>query len=153
MSNSIRFTWEIDNYIITVCDLSLFGAQRRLIREIHRICTDCKRYNQHKYDSYPCLFPFKYPKQMIVFTIRNSNPISAISLNSYCHSIEIKYKKIEKHDVLEFNSDDCCCICLDLQKDTCYIPCGHLCVCYKCSLKITSCPICRIGMIPMKIYK
>ena len=36
-----------------------------------------------------------------------------------------------------------CCVCLDLEVQVVLAPCGHLCLCIKCSDKISRCPICR----------
>ena len=37
-----------------------------------------------------------------------------------------------------------CVVCLDLPRNTCFFPCGHICVCFACSKRISSkCPICR----------
>ncbi|EAL48873.2 zinc finger domain containing protein [Entamoeba histolytica HM-1:IMSS-B] len=36
-----------------------------------------------------------------------------------------------------------CKVCLDNEKNTVFIPCGHICCCYECSKKLSKCPICR----------
>jgi len=43
-----------------------------------------------------------------------------------------------------------CCICLTEDKDSVFIPCGHVCCCESCAKKINdsgqSCPICRASV-------
>lgn len=36
-----------------------------------------------------------------------------------------------------------CVLCFDEQKDTVFIPCGHLACCRSCSKQVSKCPICR----------
>jgi hypothetical protein len=36
-----------------------------------------------------------------------------------------------------------CLICLDLEKDTIFYPCGHYYCCDNCAKKIKECPVCR----------
>ncbi|XP_025405953.1 E3 ubiquitin-protein ligase LRSAM1-like isoform X2 [Sipha flava] len=36
-----------------------------------------------------------------------------------------------------------CIVCMEKQFDVLFIPCGHLCCCWKCSEKLTLCPMCR----------
>ncbi|ELP87739.1 inhibitor of apoptosis 1, diap1, putative [Entamoeba invadens IP1] len=36
-----------------------------------------------------------------------------------------------------------CRICLENQKNTVFIPCGHICSCSECASKLDKCPICR----------
>ena len=36
-----------------------------------------------------------------------------------------------------------CVICLDAKKSRACIPCGHVCVCERCAVPLTSCPVCR----------
>ncbi|CAH0547478.1 unnamed protein product [Brassicogethes aeneus] len=40
------------------------------------------------------------------------------------------------------NTTDCV-ICLDLECQIIFVPCGHLCCCSQCSTMITECPMCR----------
>ena len=39
--------------------------------------------------------------------------------------------------------DDTCCICMDRAKNCFFRPCGHVCVCMRCSPACTHCPLCR----------
>jgi len=36
-----------------------------------------------------------------------------------------------------------CKVCMCNEKNTVFIPCGHICCCYDCSQKLEKCPICR----------
>ena len=36
-----------------------------------------------------------------------------------------------------------CVVCLDKEKDTILVPCGHFCVCKRCAAQLSSCPMCR----------
>lgn len=40
--------------------------------------------------------------------------------------------------------DKLCVVCFDDMKQYAIVPCGHLCVCKKCSNQLTYCPICRV---------
>jgi hypothetical protein len=58
------------------------------------------------------------------------------------------------------DEDNLCKVCLDEEKDTLIMPCGHLCVCKDCSIMLKEknplCPMCRqaIGsLIPIKRKK
>ncbi|XP_072379383.1 E3 ubiquitin-protein ligase LRSAM1-like isoform X1 [Diabrotica undecimpunctata] len=37
-----------------------------------------------------------------------------------------------------------CVICLDLECQIIFVPCGHLCCCCECSVPISDCPLCRV---------
>ena len=52
------------------------------------------------------------------------------------------------------DSENCCIICMDLQKDHALIPCGHVCFCTVCyKLNFISCPICNVKIHSiLKIY-
>lgn len=45
--------------------------------------------------------------------------------------------------IYESNEDNDCIICLDIQKNTILVPCGHYILCTTCSNKISICPLCR----------
>ncbi|KAL7722654.1 Zinc finger domain containing protein [Entamoeba marina] len=36
-----------------------------------------------------------------------------------------------------------CKVCLCNEKNTVFIPCGHICCCFECSEKLSICPVCR----------
>jgi len=58
---------------------------------------------------------------------------------------EILEMNIEVQKIIQKKSFKCndCVICLDQPKEIMLIPCNHMCVCSKCSQKVTICPICR----------
>jgi len=39
-----------------------------------------------------------------------------------------------------------CCVCLDKRIQVVVIPCGHACMCRKCSFRVTKCPVCRLDI-------
>jgi len=45
-----------------------------------------------------------------------------------------------------FHSQECV-ICLDKKCDIIFLPCGHLCSCSSCQQGVSSCPLCRTGII------
>ena len=55
--------------------------------------------------------------------------------------------KLEKAEVKVVPDDDTktptCSVCLENERNCVLLPCVHECVCSKCCLKITICPICR----------
>ena len=51
----------------------------------------------------------------------------------------------EKSDV----DNHVCSICLEEPRDIVFLPCGHICVCSKCSEMVEKCPVCR-GRIDSK---
>ncbi|CDG72862.1 Inhibitor of apoptosis 3 iap-3 [Spodoptera exigua multiple nucleopolyhedrovirus] len=46
--------------------------------------------------------------------------------------------------LLENDQDDALCkICFDRRRNMCFVPCGHVIACEKCSCSIEKCPLCR----------
>ena len=85
----------------------------------------------------------------------------------YRKEITQKFQRIGKKDIILCNGkDDCfdeekqllgnekeeerkmCKICYENKKNSVFIPCGHICSCFECALKLEECPLCR-----MKIEK
>lgn len=80
-------------------------------------------------------------------------------------SLEITEKDIKyiQPNLSENESDGCknesneCCVCLESKKNVLILPCGHICLCIKCSWELKTkngvCPICR-GKITnlMKVF-
>ncbi len=57
------------------------------------------------------------------------------------------YTNIKVYEI-DNNEDNDCCICMDVEKDVVFAPCGHYCCCKQCALQIkfdcgAKCPICR----------
>lgn len=60
------------------------------------------------------------------------------------------FKLIEQRSISAFSETAAskCVTCLDKNKDTAFMQCGHLCICWECakifrSMKLLKCPICR----------
>lgn len=45
-----------------------------------------------------------------------------------------------------------CIVCWDRPADAAFIPCGHNCVCRRCGLELTRCPVCRKQCSVYRIY-
>ena len=48
-----------------------------------------------------------------------------------------------KNNSNDGNCDDMCCICMEREVDSVFVPCGHLKCCLECGLTQNRCPICR----------
>lgn len=46
-----------------------------------------------------------------------------------------------------------CVVCLEEPSSTVYVNCGHMCCCYRCSLQLKRCPICRTRGDVIRVYK
>ena len=46
-----------------------------------------------------------------------------------------------------------CAVCMDRQPNTVFPACGHMCVCVRCAIGLTSCPICRRRSSAIRIYR
>ena len=51
---------------------------------------------------------------------------------------------LENLNIYEDENSNECCICLDNEKNSIFIPCGHYYCCINCSKQIKKCPICRM---------
>lgn len=45
-----------------------------------------------------------------------------------------------------------CIVCWDRPANAAFIPCGHNCVCRRCGMELTRCPICRRQCVVYRIY-
>ena len=43
----------------------------------------------------------------------------------------------------EVSEEKLCKICYEEQRNAVFVPCGHLCSCFDCALKLNECPLCR----------
>jgi len=51
---------------------------------------------------------------------------------------------VKAERVSEQNKDkSTCCICFAKEKNTLFVPCGHLCSCDECAKNLSKCPVCR----------
>ena len=66
--------------------------------------------------------------------------------------IDPNFNNVEKlpvnneHDEIAKDGDKTCVVCLINKNNYCIVPCGHQCICYKCSKhsSLKDCPICRV---------
>ncbi len=64
--------------------------------------------------------------------------VEAIASNASSESVE------EPNDEPSDDENDGCVVCFEADKTHLSAACGHLCVCERCSAKLTSCPFCRV---------
>jgi hypothetical protein len=64
-------------------------------------------------------------------------------INQADYLIPFKTKNKNKNDIPNELKDKYCCICMENNIEMICVPCGHLCICERDSLKITECPICK----------
>ena len=63
-------------------------------------------------------------------------------INIY-NSILYKKKDIKLDNDIFKREISKCCICYEHNVSTLFLPCAHICCCYKCSSSVEKCPICR----------
>ncbi|XP_064643502.1 uncharacterized protein LOC135497623 [Lineus longissimus] len=56
---------------------------------------------------------------------------------------EMRSLEIENRRLKETQT---CTVCMDLERDVLFVPCGHLVVCHNCSTRLKCCPLCRRGI-------
>jgi len=56
---------------------------------------------------------------------------------------ELDKSFFENIQIYEDEDNNECCICLDSEKNSVFVPCGHYYCCMKCASQINKCPICR----------
>lgn len=61
---------------------------------------------------------------------------------------EIREQNKEKQE--EQQGKDECCVCLDKNSETVFIPCRHRCVCASCAVSLRHCPLCRCAIVEKK---
>jgi hypothetical protein len=58
-----------------------------------------------------------------------------------------KSGRLSKTSARSTPSHETCCVCLTKKKTHAFSPCFHMCVCERCSTRITTCPICRTPIL------
>lgn len=106
------------------------------------------------------------------FTLNSEQTITGVRvlkqivlINGLPFEIKTIYGMTEEHDAQEGEvkvdvhdtESKECLVCLDVEKDTVIMPCGHLCICQTCGKDLIkskyTCPVCRghiQSLIPMK---
>ena len=85
----------------------------------------------------------------IIYSKIKGTPRQAPDLNKIVKCFEWKENKDECKLLLSpiINKDvsdiELCSVCIDKRKNIMFTPCNHVCVCEECSIKVSSCPICR----------
>ena len=103
---------------------------------------------------------------MTIFIVLTIICVIVIAIR-YRKEITQKFQRIGKKDVILCNGkDDCfdeeksliekeknqndmnelkmCKICYENKKNSVFIPCGHICCCFECAVKLDECPLCRM---------
>lgn len=62
---------------------------------------------------------------------------------------QLKTKK-EKKQEKEQEQEQECCVCLDKNAKTIFMPCEHKCVCEFCAISLHNCPLCRSNIVEKK---
>ena len=55
-------------------------------------------------------------------------------------------KRFSKIKLFEDETSCECAVCLDHEKNTVFIPCGHFYTCINCAKALQACPICRMAI-------
>ena len=76
------------------------------------------------------------PKQDITKGILKQNITMTVSSSSP------QFEGAPKGDI-SFKRKKECIVCMDMESDTVFMPCRHMCACIECGNKLTTCPICR----------
>ncbi|OWF55232.1 RING finger and SPRY domain-containing protein 1-like [Mizuhopecten yessoensis] len=82
--------------------------------------------------------PYKYPPKDVQFKRFNDYA----SLSDEDKIILPRHKKLELLKSLKVQEDSCT-LCFDNKATHCLLPCNHKGFCYKCSIQLEICPICR----------
>jgi hypothetical protein len=116
-------------------------------------CDTCKEFCCKNCGFYTCSeIDTSYDDAKIIFTCANcednakKNKKNKIKVQNVGDVIIVKaraFTKLEK-DTLALSADEECTICYTNKKTFACIPCGHLCLCYKCKNSIEEkCPLCN----------
>ena len=94
-----------------------------------------------------------------------ASPQAYVSSSSSCWTLsaDVKLHSDLGDEAINYSSDDQtqCFICLDHERDHIFVPCGHMCICTKCTLEYEKgnfyrreCPLCKSAFHSiMKVYK
>jgi len=85
------------------------------------------------------------PQELSPSVQSQSIPLPQVQQQSlpYLEDIQQTISKAKKDFMNEHQILFDCVICQDAPKSMAFIPCGHFCVCEKCSQEISHCPVCR----------
>ncbi|XP_020890317.1 E3 ubiquitin-protein ligase SPL1 isoform X2 [Arabidopsis lyrata subsp. lyrata] len=97
---------------------------------------------------------FKYASMglTVVGVILLSKPVIKYILKKIEDTLERRRRQLLQKRVVDV--PDLCVICHDQKYNTAFVQCGHMCCCLTCSLRLTTCPLCReqIQQV-LKIYR
>lgn len=80
-----------------------------------------------------------------IYTVaeQGGNPSSVSEIVKVLAKINANSNENINKNSMEISEENICKVCFENQIDTVIVPCGHICICSKCSKDIGTCPICR----------
>jgi len=109
------------------------GLIKNIMREIENFVANKKKIDSFPDEDYVSVVP---SAPVLPAPIESASPSAPIESPSPSAPVEDDVKEEE-----EIENE--CVICMDQQSDCVFLPCGHVCCCFKCSTSLRTCPMCR----------
>lgn len=74
--------------------------------------------------------------------VKNYKSLKNICAKNQNHE-KVNLTEFDKEDDKDIDNLKMCKVCFNAERAVCFVPCGHVLVCEKCSLNLKSCPMCR----------